>query len=73
MILIATDITCLTGSGYYYNLDRWRLAFQISTLISVALFVTWWNTFPGNVPIQANLGNIVALITRYYQVQLAQA
>ncbi|MCW4048207.1 MAG: hypothetical protein NWE89_00580 [Candidatus Bathyarchaeota archaeon] len=47
--------------GYWYNLNWWRLPMSLATILSVALFITWWNAFPGNVPIQANLGNVVAL------------
>jgi hypothetical protein len=40
------------------SLGWWRALSWVSVALSVTLFATWWNAFPGNVPIQANLGNV---------------
>jgi len=40
------------------GLGWWRVLAWASVAISVTLFATWWNAFPGNVPMQANLGNV---------------
>lgn len=40
------------------GLGWWRVLAWVSVAISVTLFATWWNAFPGNLPMQANLGNV---------------
>jgi hypothetical protein len=39
----------------------WNTAAWIGTVISVAYFILFWNSFPTNLPLQANIGNAVAL------------
>ena len=39
----------------------WETAGWVGTMFSVVYFVLFWNSFPSNIPIQANIGNIVAL------------
>ncbi|MFX1253242.1 MAG: hypothetical protein ACFFCZ_16660 [Promethearchaeota archaeon] len=48
--------------GIWFGLVWWRLLAGAMTVLSVILFVLWWNGFPKNVPIQANIGNLVAII-----------
>ena len=54
--------------GYYYDLAWWHNAVKLSVALSVALFIGWWDAFPVNVPLQANLGNLLALLTLYLNV-----
>lgn len=63
--LIAALAFTASAYGYFYELAWWETAIKTSMVISLALFVSWWNAFPSNIPIQANLGNIVALIALY--------
>ncbi len=48
--------------GYWQSLDWWRQVAWASLALSLGLFVVWWNAFPSNIPIQANLGNVATLV-----------
>ena len=52
---IAVSWGLWTGANWWSNV-AWG-----GTAVSVIYFILYWNSFPSNVPIQANLGNIVAL------------
>jgi hypothetical protein len=47
--------------GVWTGVTWWETTGWIGTIISVIYFVLYWNSFPPNMPIQANIGNIVAL------------
>jgi hypothetical protein len=47
--------------GVWTGVTWWETTGWIGTVISVIYFVLYWNSFPPNMPIQANIGNIVAL------------
>lgn len=40
------------------GLGWWRVLAWAGVALSVTLFATWWNAFPWNIPLQANLGNV---------------
>lgn len=63
--LAATIMFTMAAYGYFYDLTWWQPLAKISIALSVALFLGWWDAFPGNVPIQANLGNVAALAALY--------
>jgi uncharacterized Tic20 family protein len=46
-----------TAFGLWNGLGWWRTLAWVNVALSVILFATWWNAFPQNVPVQANLGN----------------
>jgi hypothetical protein len=48
--------------GFWTGLVWWRLLTWIMVPFSVLLFILWWKAFPKNIPIQAQIGNVVALI-----------
>jgi hypothetical protein len=52
---IASAWAMWTGASW------WAVTGWIGTLVSVAYFILYWNSFPSNIPIQANIGNVVAL------------
>ena len=47
-----------TAFGLWNGLGWWRAVAWVNVALSVILFATWWNAFPQNVPLQANLGNV---------------
>jgi hypothetical protein len=47
-----------TAFGLWNGLGWWRALAWLNVALSVILFATWWNAFPQNVPMQANLGNV---------------
>ena len=47
--------------GVRTGVTWWETTGWIGTVISVIYFILYWNSFPSNMPIQANIGNIVAL------------
>jgi hypothetical protein len=47
-----------TAFGLWNGLGWWRALAWANVTLSVILFATWWNAFPQNVPLQANLGNV---------------
>ncbi|MHA2296138.1 MAG: hypothetical protein ACXAEU_25175 [Candidatus Hodarchaeales archaeon] len=51
----------ITAGGFWFDQDWWRPLAGIMTVLSIGLFVIWWNAFPMTVPIQANLGNVIAI------------
>jgi hypothetical protein len=63
--LIATIAFMAAAYGYFYDLAWWRTVIKASVILSVALFVVWWDAFPANIPIQANLGNVAAIIALF--------
>ena len=63
--LVATVLFPLAAYGYFYDLAWWQTTVKISVALSVALFLGWWDAFPANIPIQANLGNVATLAALY--------
>jgi len=63
--LIAAVAFSAAAYGYFYDLAWWETLVKASAILSVALFVVWWDAFPANVPIQANLGNVAAIIALF--------
>jgi hypothetical protein len=47
-----------TAFGLWNGMGWWRTVAWVNVALSVTLFATWWNAFPQNVPLQANLGNV---------------
>ena len=47
-----------TAFGLWNGMGWWRTVAWVNVALSVTLFATWWNAFPQNVPMQANLGNV---------------
>lgn len=66
--LVAAASFTAAAYGYFYDLAWWGKAVKLSIVLSLALFFGWWDAFPSNIPVQANLGNIVALAALYLNV-----
>ena len=47
--------------GVWTGAVWWNTTAWGGTIISVIYFILFWNSFPSNVPLQANIGNVVAL------------
>jgi hypothetical protein len=47
--------------GVWTGAIWWETIGWVGTVVSIIYFVLYWNSFPSNIPIQANIGNIVAL------------
>ncbi len=47
--------------GVWTGAIWWETSGWVGTVGSLIYFVLYWNSFPSNIPIQANIGNIVAL------------
>ncbi|MHA2062603.1 MAG: hypothetical protein ACW963_09990 [Candidatus Sifarchaeia archaeon] len=47
--------------GFWFNLVWWRPLSWTMVALSIGLFVLWWNAFTVNLPIQANIGNIIVI------------
>jgi hypothetical protein len=47
--------------GVWTGVAWWETSGWIGTVSSIIYFVLYWNSFPSNLPIQANIGNLVAL------------
>jgi hypothetical protein len=47
--------------GVWMGIAWWETAGWVGTITSVVYFVLFWNSFSSNIPIQANIGNVVAL------------
>ena len=52
---IASAWAVWTGAAW------WATIGWIGTVVSLAYFILYWGSFPSNIPIQANIGNVVAL------------
>ena len=48
--------------GVWTGATWWNSVAWGGTAVSVIYFIFYWGSFPSNVPIQANIGNIVALV-----------
>ncbi len=48
--------------GYWSDLEWWRSITWVMVAISLGVIVVWWNAFTSNIPIQANIGNVVAIV-----------
>jgi hypothetical protein len=48
--------------GLWVGVAWWDTIGWVGTVFSVLYFVIYWNSFPSNIPIQANIGNIVAIV-----------
>ncbi len=59
--LVVTAGFVAAAWGYWSDLAWWRPLTWVMVLLSVGLFVLWWNAFTSNIPIQANVGNIVII------------
>jgi hypothetical protein len=46
--------------GVWAGAIWWETSGWVGTVGSLIYFVLYWNSFPSNIPIQANIGNIVA-------------
>ena len=46
-----------TAYGLWFGLSWWRMLAWVNVALSVLVIGAWWTSFPGNIPLQANLGN----------------
>ena len=46
-----------TSYGLWSGLGWWRTLAWGNVALSVLVLGIWWTSFPGNIPVQANLGN----------------
>ncbi len=60
--LVPTAGFIAAAYGYWSDLEWWRSLTWVMIALSIGLFVVWWNAFASNIPIQANLGNIIAIV-----------
>jgi hypothetical protein len=44
--------------GLWFGLGWWRMLAWVNVALSVLVIGAWWTSFPGNIPLQANLGNV---------------
>ena len=62
-IWIIPFITFIASAwGLRIGVTWWETTGWTGTVFSVLYFALYWNSFPPNIPIQANIGNIVALV-----------
>ena len=47
-----------TAYGLWFGLGWWRMLAWVNVALSVLVIGAWWTSFPGNIPLQANLGNV---------------
>ena len=47
--------------GVWTGAAWWNTAAWVGTIISVTYLLLFWKSFPSNIPLQANIGNVVAL------------
>jgi len=62
--LVATVGFVASAWGFWSDLAWWRPLAWAMVALSVLLFILWWKSFytkGGNIPIQANIGNIVVI------------
>lgn len=59
--LVTTVGFIATAWGFWSNLQWWRPLSWAMVLLSIGLFVLWWNAFTVNLPIQANIGNVIVI------------
>lgn len=48
--------------GFWSDLAWWRPLAWVMVALSVVLLILWWKSFTTNIPIQANIGNIVVIV-----------
>jgi len=59
--IVATVGFIAAAWGFWSGLFWWRSLAWIMVVLSIVLFVLWWNAFTVNLPIQANIGNIIVI------------
>ena len=47
-----------TAYGLWFGLGWWRMLAWVNVALSVLVIGAWWTSFPGNIPLQANQGNV---------------
>jgi hypothetical protein len=47
-----------TSYGLWNGLSWWRMLAWGNIALSVLVIAVWWTSFPRNIPIQANIGNV---------------
>ena len=57
--------------GVWIRATWWNTLGWGGTAISVIYLILYWNSFPSNIPIQANIGNVVALVGLLGLIKLA--
>ena len=60
--LVATTGFIAAAWGFWSDMEWWRSLTWVMVVLSVGLLVLWWNAFTINIPIQANIGNIVVIV-----------
>ena len=53
------------------DIALWNSLAWIGTVVSVIYFIVYWDSFPSNIPIQANIGNLIALAALLGLFQIA--
>jgi len=64
--LVATVGFVAAAWGFWSDLGWWRPVTWVMVVFSIGLSVLWWNAFPVNIPIQANVGNIIIIIGLFW-------
>ncbi|UCG01974.1 MAG: hypothetical protein JSW11_20545 [Candidatus Heimdallarchaeota archaeon] len=52
----------VVAGAFWFELSWWRILAVPMIILSVALFIVWFNSFPINTQIGAAIGNIVIII-----------
>ncbi|MHA2059407.1 MAG: hypothetical protein ACW976_01325 [Candidatus Ranarchaeia archaeon] len=52
--------------GFWTNKTWWKSATGLMVVFSILLFILWWFSFPANVPLQAQIGNAIAILGIFY-------
>jgi len=60
--LVVTVGFVASAWGFWSDLAWWRPLAWVMVVFSVVLFILWWKSFSANIPIQANIGNIVVIV-----------
>ncbi|MFX0199775.1 MAG: hypothetical protein ACFFCW_26940 [Candidatus Hodarchaeota archaeon] len=60
--LVPTVGFVASALGFWSDLDWWRPLTWVMVAFSVVLLTLWWKSFTANIPIQANIGNIVVIV-----------
>ena len=60
--LVVTVGFVASAWGFWSNLAWWRPLAWLMVVFSVLLFILWWKSFSANIPIQANIGNLIVIV-----------
>ena len=60
--IVATAGFLGVATGFWSGIPWWRVLGWIMVPLSVLLFILWAKSFPTNIPIQAQIGNVVTVL-----------